>query len=226
MDILTSKIIEKLNRNKTSNFLDNNQLYEVTSNLNKFKIKYNIYRPYKESDRNIIYKEELPNISILKIITNTVLKHQDILGFLYNFQIDMSLIGDIIITDNYYIICKKEISDYLIYNIDRIKNANVILEEIDISCLENYKREYDEIKLLVSSLRIDAVVSRLTNQSRKDSLESIKNKMVVLNYKEINKVVTLKENDILSIRKYGKYKYIKIDKYTKKNLIILLKKYR
>lgn len=224
-DILLNKIIENLNKNKYSNFLDQNELKYLTASLNKLKIKYNIFYPFEESERVIIYKENMPDISLLEIKTNNSIKHSDILGFLYNFQIDMSLIGDIIVSDRYFIICKSEIKDYLIYNIDKIKNHNVILEEVNLNYLDNYKRKYESIKLLVPSLRIDVIIAKITKKSRNDVLDLIKEKDVLLNYEILNKVVNLKENDVFSIRRYGKYIYKNIEGNTKNNIIINLSKY-
>ena len=224
-DILLNKIIENLNKNKYSNFLDQNELNYIIKNLNKLNVKYNIYYPFDDAERSIIYKDTIPNISLIKINTNNIIKHSDILGFLYNFQIDMSLIGDILVDDSYFIICKSEISDYLVYNIDKIKNYNVNLEKVDLEYLNNYKREYEKVKLLVPSLRIDVIIAKITKKSRKDVLDIIKDKQVVLNYEILNKVTNLKQNDIFSIRKYGKYIFNGIEGNTKNNIIVTLDKY-
>lgn len=224
-DILLNKTIENLHQNKPTNFLDKNEFDFIYKSLNKLNIKYNIFFPFEEAEKVIIYKDNIPNISLIEIKTNNTIKHSDILGFLYNFQIDMSLIGDIIVNNRYFIICKNEIKDYLLYNINKIKNYNVLLEEVDINYLNNYKRSYEDIKLLVTSLRIDVIIAKITKKSRKDVLDIIKEKEVVLNYEILNKVVNLKENDVFSIRKYGKYIYKGIERNTKNNIIINLKKY-
>ena len=224
-DILLNRIIENLNKNKSSNFLDKNELNYIMKSLNKLKIKYNIYQPFEESERTIIYKDNIPDISLIKIKTNNELKHSDILGFLYNFQIEMSLIGDIIVNNEYFIICKNEISDYLVYNIDKIKNNNVKCEKVNLEYLNEYKREYETIKLLVPSLRIDVIIAKITKRSRNDVLEIIKDKQIILNYEILKKVTNLKENDVFSIRRYGKYIYRGTIGNTKNNIIITLDKY-
>ena len=49
-----------------------------------------------------------------------------------------------------------------------------------------------------------------------NAVEIITNKLVTLNYDTLTKLdYILKENDIFSIKKYGKYKYINIIKNTK-----------
>ena len=56
----------------------------------------------------------------------------------------------------------------------------------------------------------------------------MKNKEIILNYDILkNNSYQLKENDVFSIRRFGKYKYIKIIKQTKNsNFIIECHKYK
>ena len=108
-----------------------------------------------------------------------------------------------------------------------IGNKKIVLEEIDIDILKDYKRKYEEHTIIVSSLRIDNVISKIINTNRKIVLDKINNKEIILNYEVLTKSsYNLKENDVFSIRKYGKYKYIRIINNTKKdNLIIKYLKY-
>jgi len=224
-DMLLNKTIQNLSKNKCTNFLDYSEFKFITQKLNALKIKYNTFYSFKEAERLIIYKDTLPNISLIKINTKNTLTHSDILGFLYNFQIDMNLIGDIIVDKEYFIICKTEISDYLIYNINKIRNYNVKLEKVDLNYLDSYERKYETIKLLVPSLRIDVIIAKITKKSRSEVLDIIKDKELLLNYETLEKITNLKENDVFSIRKYGKYIYKGIDGNTKNNIVISLDKY-
>ena len=56
----------------------------------------------------------------------------------------------------------------------------------------------------------------------------IKDKLIRINYELLNKSsYIIKENDIISIRKYGKYRFIGIIKETKKdNYLIEVNKYK
>ena len=74
----------------------------------------------------------------------------------------------------------------------------------------------------VMSERLDAVIAKIIGTSRNIVLEKIKNKEVILNYEIANKSnYILKEGDIFSIRKYGKYKYIGTLSKTKKDKLII-----
>lgn len=88
--------------------------------------------------------------------------------------------------------------------------------------LGNYERKYEEKEMIISSLRVDNIISGIIITSRKIALDKIKNKEVVVNYDVMNKnSYILKENDIFSIRRYGKYKFVGIVKSTKKNNYIV-----
>ena len=83
-------------------------------------------------------------------------------------------------------------------------------------------QEYTRKEYIVSSLRIDNVISTIINESRKNVLEKFKNKEIILNYNdELKPTRVLQINDIFSIRKYGKYKYNGIIKNTKKGGFII-----
>ena len=93
--------------------------------------------------------------------------------------------------------------------------------------LKDYERKYEENEMIVSSIRIDSIVSSIINSSRSKAIDKIKNKEVIVNYEIIIKnSYLLKENDIFSIKRYGKYKFVGIVKSTKKdNYIVKYLKY-
>jgi RNA-binding protein YlmH len=207
-------------------FLDAKEFKQVTSILKKSN--YKIYYPYEDSEKVILYTNEIPKISLIKIISYNKLKHQEILGSILGLNISSSYLGDIIIDeDNYYFYIFDELKDFILNNLIMIGNNSVKLEEIDFNYLSNYKRKYEENKIIVSSLRIDNVISKIIKTNRDKVIDKIKNKEIILNYEIVNKnSIILKENDIFSIRRYGKYKFIGIEKSTKKaNYIIKYLKY-
>ena len=220
------KNLEKLNRNEPTGFLTHNIYKEIIKKLPKNS--YNIYTPYEESDKIILYTNKLPNIKLYKIISYHPLTHQSILGSLFALNITPETFGDIILyEDNFYIYLTETISHLVENNLTQIGNQKVKLENIPLSTLSNYKKTYIDIEIIISSLRIDNVLSKLLETNRNKTKEIITNKLVTLNYETLTKSdYILKPNDIFSIRKHGKYKYIDIIKTTKKNnYIILLKKY-
>ncbi len=138
------------------------------------------------------------------------------------------MFGDIIVDDGkYYIYILKIIDNYIRSNLLFIRNAPIELVERELNYLENYHQKYEEYSIIVSSLRIDTIISRIINTNRSNVIDKIKNKELLVNYEVLTKSsYTLKEQDIFSIRKFGKYKFIGIEKTTKKdNYIVKYQKY-
>lgn len=218
--------IEKLLNGKHTYFLDEKEYNEIKFKLKKYD--YKIYMPYKSSEKVILYVNEEPNVSLFKVNSYEKLRHQDILGTLLGLNISSSYIGDIIIdNDNYYFYILSELKTFIKDNLNMIGKNYVTIEEIDLSILKDYERKYEEYQLIVSSLRVDNVISKIIKTNRGTILDKIKNKEIIVNYQVLTKSsYLLKENDIFSIRKYGKYKFIGVINSTKKeNLIIKYLKY-
>ena len=213
--------VEKIKTGKNTQFLDGRELKIVTGKLKKNE--YNVYYPYKDSEKVMLYTGKVPKVKLFKIYTVENIRHQDILGSLFALNIDSSYFGDIVLyNDYYYVFVSEDLALYIKDNLKMVGNKKVSLEEVDLSVLDNYERNYEEKEIIVSSLRIDNIISGIINTSRKVALDKIKNKEVVVNYDVMNKnSYILKENDIFSIRRYGKYKFVGIVKSTKKNNFII-----
>ena len=208
-------------------FLNPSELNNLKSKLKKNE--YNIYYPYKDSEKNIVYKNCIPEVILYEIKSKQNLRHQDILGTIYSLNIASDLFGDILIIDNrYYIYILPILRNYFESNFNCIKNSKVDLEKIDINSLYDYEREYEQIELIVSSTRVDTIISSIIHTSRSEISNLIGKKNILLNYEYLSNVdYRLKENDVFSIKKYGKYKFIGTKKKTKKdNLIVELFKYK
>lgn len=225
MYFIENNLTRLKNHNHTF-FLDPKELKDVTSKLKKNE--YKIFYPYKDSEKNIIYNKNEPNIVLYEIKIGTKVRHQDILGSIYSLNISPGYFGDILIIDNhYYVYVLDMISSYFEANFLMVKNSHIELIRHDLSLLENYERKYERIELIVSSNRIDTAISSICHISRKNIEQMIKKKEIILNYDFLkNTSYKLKEDDTFSIKKIGKYKYSKVLKTTKSNhLIIEILKY-
>lgn len=213
--------VEKIKTGKNTQFLDGRELKIVTGKLKKNE--YNVYYPYKDSEKVMLYTGKVPKVKLFKIYTVENIIHQDILGSLFALNIDSSYFGDIVLyNDYYYVFVSEDLALYIKDNLKMIGNKKVSLEEVDLSVLDNYERNYEDKEIIVSSLRIDNIISGIINTSRKVALDKIKNKEVIVNYGVMNKnSYILKESDIFSIRRYEKYKFVGIVKSTKKNNFIV-----
>lgn len=134
--------------------------------------------------------------------------------------------GDILIINNhYYIYILDIIENYLINNL--FIDKQVEFKKLDINYLKDYKREYENINIIVSSERVDTIISSLIHINRTKVIDKIKNKEILINYEIPKNSYKLNIGDIISIRKHGKYKYNGIINNTKKNnYIISINKYR
>lgn len=219
-----TNMVSRLNKGIFTYFLDEKEQKEIISILNKNKIKYNIYYPYKESSKVILYSKIKPKVSLIEIDGNNLIKHKDILGSLYALGIKSYMYGDIIICEKKYIIILNEIEEFLKNNLTKIGKYNVNAIKTNINILENYQKEFIEKIVVLKSIRLDSLLSKLINKSREDVKKIIHSKLVILNYELVSKNhINLCEGDIISIRGYGKYKISKIEK--NKNIKITVLKY-
>lgn len=219
------KIVEKVLYSNSTNFVEIKYLNRVKKELKN--VKYNMYEPFIGATKVILYNK-MPNIKIYEIVSSNDLRHQDILGTLYSLNISDEMFGDVVIWNNrYFIIILSSIDNYIKSNLTSIRNSKVDLIERDPYYLRNYKQEYEECIIIVPSIRVDVIVSKIINSSRSNALEKIKNGDIYLNYELLTKpTYMLKENDIFSIRKYGKYKFLgEINKTKKGSLVIKYLKY-
>lgn len=226
--ILISSILDKYNRyKKTSvsictNFLSARELNIAISELNRKKLPYNVYEPYNFLEKKIIYFGEYEDfVTFYKVEISSDISHRDILGTIFSLGIDIDLIGDIFVEDGYFYYTNLTKMNKLLENdLVMIKNYPVKLVKVDeIKLMKNH---FEDIKVLTSSMRIDTIVSKIINSSRGNADNIIKEGKVLLNYEEVkSNSIYLKNDDILSIRKYGKYKIGEKEGLTKKNNIVL-----
>lgn len=135
------------------------------------------------------------------------LNHSNILGTLANSGVDLDTIGDIITDDeaNWQFFVKKDLADFFINQIDRIGRTKVKLKPVN---LKQVLSPVDDSKVdtsFVVSLRLDAVISAITNKSRSQAKELIESGLVKLNWHKVeNSNIIIKENDMLSVRHFGR----------------------
>lgn len=145
------------------------------------------------------------------------LSHRDILGAVLNLGIDRSKVGDIILEDNHsYLFCSTSIDDFIISELTRIKHTVVSASLIDNQDFE-YKPNFKHISGTVTSVRLDSILSIAFKGSRSSLSSLIAGGKVFVNSKNIlSNSYLLKENDVVSVRGYGKFIFAGESKLTKK----------
>ena len=114
-------------------------------------------------------------------------------------------------------IVKKEISSFLLFNLEKIGNRNVNLIEIYLSDISEPEESFKEYKKFLSSMRIDVFICSVYNLSRKESQDIIKSGNVKVNWELIEKPSKeINVGDIISTRGYGRAKLVSIDGLSKK----------
>lgn len=155
------------------------------------------------------------------------LSHRDYLGAMTNLGVDRCKIGDIIVTENEgYIFCHEKIAPFFCDELIQIKHTAV--ETVLSSVPERIaKPEFTDIKATVSSLRADCIVAIAVGKSRSSITELFKTQKIFVNGKLIlSGSHILKENDILTVRGYGRFVFKEVLSVTKKDrLYILIQKY-
>jgi len=157
---------------------------------------------------NNIYKNSFP-MKLIKIQNTSKfsnLTHRDFLGGILSLGIERNKIGDLLVFENAcYVPVHEDIESFIIYNIDKIAKVVCSVEVIDnIEFLPEFT--FEEEIILVSSLRIDGVVSKITNISRAKAVAMIEQGQVLINYIKIkDKSYELKGEERITIRGFGKF---------------------
>lgn len=165
------------------------------------------------------------DIKIYEILFESDIKqisHRHILGTLMSLGINRNSFGDILITeDKYYLFVTNEISKYIEQNLLMVNHIPLKLIEINDLNLIKLPIPHEE-NINVSSMRLDAIISRAMKKSRNDSAEIISKGLVLINHKEcLNGSQNIKINDIISIRHFGRIEVLEILKTTKKDRLVL-----
>ena len=220
------KNLNRLNNYQPTFFLDPKEQNDLKMKLKKND--YKIFYPYKDSEKVIFYIDKLPEVILYEIKSKQELRHQDILGTMYSLNISPEMFGDIILNNGrYFIYVLKLFQNYFEMNFTKVRNSSIGLVRCDIDYLEDFERKYETIELIVSSERIDTVISSIIHCNRAMIKDKIKDKEILLNHELLkNNSYALKIGDVFSIRRFGKYKYMGIIKQTRKdNYIIKCFKY-
>lgn len=251
--LIIAKVMDKIKLSKTRNkivnteFLTTYQREIIQKELNRNRVKNYIFFGGYESaegqiliiypekfDINIVEKNLENIIKAIKIELPKELKgkytHRDYLGTVMKTGLNRNRIGDIIVfQDKAYIIVLNENAEYIkefLKDIRRFNKANI--DVINCNDIEIKETEFEEIKITVSSMRLDNVVSEIARISRGKAEELLMQEKVFVNSKlETKASKSVKEKDILAIR--GKGKFIidtTIGSNRKGKSILIIKKYK
>ena len=145
-------------------------------------------------------------------------EHRNILGAVHNLGINFNRFGDIIVLENeVYIFVDEEIADYIAMEFTKAGRGNLDFQRVDLAEV-GIEKKYEDFEIVSSSFRIDSIVAKITNKSRGKVKEFFEQDFIKLNHVILrNGEKTCTTDDIISIRKYGRF-VVKDYRQNKKSL--------
>lgn len=204
-----------------SDFLNLNELNIYHQNRKYFDSKSETYGGVEFAERQIVafipdalYYEWNYPITALEVAPvypkfAEQLSHRDILGALMSLGVERSKVGDILVADGrYYIICEESMADYFIESLDKIKHTVVKLSQVSLDNLK-IEQNFEEKDGIITSNRLDSIIASVYKFSRSQSLELLRAEKVYINGMHIqNPSHRCKENDIISVRGFGRFIFL------------------
>ena len=143
------------------------------------------------------------------------LTHRDILGALMSIGIKRELFGDIVEKDkDFYLAVDQHIYEYLKDHLSMIKRSKVKFVEWDEEI--EVKNDYLVKSFIVSSFRLDKIISSFYKISRQKAAEFIRAGHVKVNHKPVEQINYLCNNkDIISFKKHGRGMFVDCNKQTR-----------
>lgn len=207
-------------------FLTPLEAREISMRFPKGEVDISFFGGYDGAERTVAsfgrQNEEYP-LCALEIVQKgkIALSHRDYLGSVLSLGIKRELVGDILVKDDGAVLfCLEEIADYISDNLTKIANSGVSVSRCNDDDAKNMERNFEKRSSTVSSLRLDAVVASAISKSRGVAAELIGRSLVSHNYKEATSVSQgVKDNDVITVRGFGKYLINTDEKLTKKGRI-------
>ena len=205
------------NRNTVTKFLTNFEQIVlsqiVTYNYSDFKVEF--FGGFDDAERkkakiisNEYYDVDYDIVCLKAKFNNKFNKveHRNILGAVHNLGINFNRFGDIIVLENeVYIFVDDEIADYIAMEFTKAGRVNLDFQRVDLTEVK-IEKKYEDFEIVSSSFRIDSIVAKITNKSRSKVKEFLEQDFIKLNHVILrNGEKTCTPEDIISIRKYGRY---------------------
>lgn len=198
-------------------------------------VKTSFYGGYENAERNIVvfgdesdlgyecfYPVRFIKIEPLQMKFADKLTHRDFLGSLMGLGIRREMLGDIIINENVaYLVCLDTVADFIINQLEKVKHTSVKCTESDFIPIDVLPElRYEE--LIVSSERLDVLISAVYNLSRNESQQRIENETVFCNGMITSGSSFVPKNGtLISVRGYGRFIFDGVLRQTKKGRYIV-----
>lgn len=173
--------------------------------------------------------EDFP-ISVLEFKTkyDKELSHRNYLGTILSLGIKREKIGDILThKDGCYVFLSSDIAEFVRGGISKIAGCGVSINYTDIKDVSVPEKDCEIIDAVIASMRLDAVLAAALKKSRNEAKMMVLSGKVSVNHFEMLQTdYIVKENDLLSIRGFGRISLEAVGGRTRsERLHITLKKY-
>ena len=179
------------------------------------------------SEAQLGYEQDFPIVCLKAEPVNAkfadALTHRDYLGALMSLGIERAVLGDIAVRDTVcYIFCTERIAPYVQENLTKIRHTDVRLTVCE-QLPEGSLYQTEDLRLTVSSLRLDCVAGAAVKLSRSRISDLIREKKVYLNSEICEKPdAFLEEGATFSVRGYGKFRLKELLGNSKKGKCVVL----
>ena len=155
------------------------------------------------------------------------LSHRDYLGAVLNLGLERSRTGDILVEEEKaFLFCQRNIADFICENLTRIRHTAVTARPVEEESF-SYEPNQQEITGTMASVRLDSLLSLAFKASRSSLTGLIGAGKVFVNGRlTTSNGCHIREQDIISVRGMGKFRFAGQLSVTKKNRIcVLIHKY-
>lgn len=155
------------------------------------------------------------------------LTHRDYLGAILNLGIERAKIGDILpMEESALVFVHQDMAGFIADQLVRVRHTSVTVSEVDLGDV-SYTPAFEELKGTVSSVRLDSLLPLAFSSSRSRLSGLIEGAKVYVNGKLItSNAYQVKDDDVISVRGMGKFRYKGALSRTKKNRIyVVIHKY-
>ena len=213
-----------------SRFLDEGELLEAERSAKGAGCFYLSYGGFAGAERKVLcvcsyaepLTEEFPVVALCFRLSNkTDISHRDVLGALMSLGIKREFIGDIVFTDEQCVFFVYDsVSALIMSELSSVGRFGVKPAVFDGDFV--YERKTEQMDCIVSSLRIDCVLSAVLHLSRDASEQVLAGRFVKINGIECTKRdKQVAPGDVFSVRRAGKFKVGDIEGKTRKDRIKL-----
>ena len=251
--LILSKILDKINFCEVKNQIQITDFFDLAKQelIQKFLQKqkqenYLFFGGFEEAERKMLIfypkklrmlvKENKINLGEwLKVIRITLPNenrgkyvHQNYLGAFLKLGVKREKIGDILVEeDGADILIHKDILKFLQQNLTQLTRfQKAKIEEINLQDIRKVIVPKEQIKITVSSMRLDNIVAELAKCSRNKANDLLIQERVFVNFVEVSKATKeVKKGDKITIRGKGRFFIKEILGNTRKgNMVLLIEK--